>query len=116
MKGNNTFRRAVAAVARIISRVKARFFGGRAVNPMLRDPYTRQRTHIGTTANRVGSKRYSNPPCVPGTIVYHDMLVRHFGRRYADKIGGLIRQGRLDLLPSGDDFARTAEQTFGRTA
>ena len=42
--------------------------------------------------------------CVPGTITYHDKLVRHFGRRKADQYGRIIQAGQLDLLPTLQEF------------
>lgn len=59
------------------------------------------------------------PPCIPGTISYHDKLVRHFGRRRADAYGRVIRHrndfGNLDqlhLLPTEQDFRDTPEWGF----
>ncbi len=112
MKGNGIFRGIIAAVTRAFTSLKYKLTG-RLPTPILQDPYHRPRTRVGTTKKMTGTKRYGYPPCVPGTITYHDKLVRHFGRRYADKIGWLIRQGRLDLLPSDADFARTAARDCG---
>ena len=49
--------------------------------------------------NRQGSPRLGRPPCDPGTITYHDKLVRHFGRREADRIGRAYRAAELKELP-----------------
>ena len=45
--------------------------------------------------------------CDPGTIRYHDRLVRHFGRRRADEYDKLIQAGDLHLLPTEEDFQNT---------
>ena len=52
------------------------------------------------------------PPCQPGTITYHDKLVRHFGRRQANRYGKLIRAGELDALPTAEDFAANPPWRF----
>ncbi len=110
MKGKITFGKVIAAIAGVMTKLRLRWHGQTQMNdPVLRDPYKHQRTHAGTTENRKGKRRYPRPACTPGTITYHDKLVRHFGRRYADKIGLLIRQGKLEFLPSAADFARTAK-------
>lgn len=50
-------------------------------------------------------------PCDPGTITYHDRLVRHFGRKKADAYGRLIQSGDLDQLPTEEDFR--SQMPFG---
>lgn len=45
------------------------------------------------------------PPCEPGTIVYFDKLVAHFGRRRAEGYRQCIQRGFLNLLPTEQDFA-----------
>lgn len=85
MKSNGSFRGFIAAVAGFIGSLK---WWGKSTytDPMLRDPYARQRTRIGTTAKRLGTKQFKAPACVPGTITYRDWLVRKLGydRRLAD--------------------------------
>ena len=89
MKSNGVRKIITSAFAGI-----GRFFGslkwfGRSRSygdPAMSDPYKRQRTRIGTRANRKGRKRLQAPDCVPGTITYRDWLVRELGydRRLAD--------------------------------
>jgi hypothetical protein len=55
------------------------------------------------------------PKCDPGTITYHDKLVRHFGRRQADKYGRILNAGQLDLLPTEEDFANNPPWAFRST-
>ncbi len=52
------------------------------------------------------------PPCIPGTITYHDKLVRHFGRRKAEGYGMAIQLGHLSCLPSAQDFADNLPWAF----
>jgi len=54
---------------------------------------------------RYGKPRHGYPKCEPGTIAYHDKLVRHFGRRMADWYGECIQRKKLELLPTKRDFA-----------
>ncbi len=54
---------------------------------------------MATKQRNVGRPRLGRPPCEPGTITYHDKLVRHFGRRKADEIGQRIQRGDVDNLP-----------------
>lgn len=69
-------------------------------DPILKDPYKKPRRRKGTRfAGKPGKPRYGYPPCHPGTIAYHDKLVRHFGRREADRIGREYRAGNADILP-----------------
>ena len=74
-------------------------------DPILRDPAlhrkparTRRRKHDQRPMIKRG---HIGPPtnCEPGTITYHDMLVRKFGRREADKYSRCRQAGQLDLLP-----------------
>ena len=84
---SRTINRIITAFAATMSRI-AGFFGKSKsyVDPALTDPYARQRTRIGTKANRKGSRRLKAPPCVPGTITYFDWLVKelNYDRRLAD--------------------------------
>lgn len=57
-------------------------------------------------------RRHQPMPCHPGTITFHDLLVRKFGRRRADQYGRLIQEGRLDLLPSAQELADTPDWAF----
>jgi len=43
-------------------------------------------------------------PCEPGTIEYHDKLVRHFGRRRAEGYRHCIQRGMHSALPTAQDF------------
>lgn len=52
------------------------------------------------------------PPCVPGTITFHDKLVCYYGRRKADQIGRDIQHrdamgnlDRMDRIPTDANFA-----------
>lgn len=70
-------------------------------DPILADPHHRKHTRSSTKrfSHRKGPPRLGRPPCEPGTITYHDKLVRHFGRREADRIGRLIQARKMDGLP-----------------
>lgn len=48
-----------------------------------------------------GPPRLGTPKCHPGTITYHDALVRHLGydRRKADQMQRAWRDGELKKLP-----------------
>lgn len=58
---------------------------------------------------RVRAKRV--PKCEPGSFRYHDKLVRHFGRRAAERYGRVISSRKLTAsqrqlqLPTDQDFA-----------
>ncbi len=65
----------------------------------------------GSHKARVVRRRHAMP-CHPGTISFHDLLVRKFGRQRADQYGRLIQQGRLDLLPSAQEIADTPSWGF----
>ena len=64
-------------------------------------------------AHGVGSGRWSPVkvrarrmlPCEPGTVIYHDKLVAHFGRRRAEGYRQCIQRKFLNLLPTEQDFA-----------
>ena len=65
----------------------------------------------GSTKRRL-RRRHQPMPCHPGTITFHDLLVRKFGRRRADAYGRLIQEGRLELLPSAQELADTPDWAF----
>jgi len=98
MKGQGIFRR-------MALRVKEKITGKPAgvershPDPMLRAPEkrTRSRRSKPTVRRRTLS-------CEPGTIVYHDKLVKHFGSRQARKYGRIIQAGQMDLLPTEQEF------------
>ena len=57
-------------------------------DPSFYTPENRRRKKRGTGSGmgrqlKIGQKRrwHTMPRCKPGTITYHDKLVRHFGRR-----------------------------------
>jgi hypothetical protein len=52
------------------------------------------------------------PPCRPGTITYHDKLVRHFGRRKAEGYRHCIQRNMHSALPTEEDFDRTVPWGF----
>ncbi len=81
-------------------------------DPVLREPRERRKKRSGGRTGRKGDvrpmiKRGGIKPAGgrPGTIGYHDKLVRHFGRRQANKYGRCIIAKQLDLLPTAEDFA-----------
>ncbi len=89
MKRNGTFKHLLATMAGVFSA------GGEWTPPPARNftlPYTPPQH---TKARTIGApkKRLRYPRCTPGTIAYHDRLVRRFGRREADKMGARIRAG-----------------------
>lgn len=51
-------------------------------------------------------------PCEPGTIVYFDKLVAHFGRRRAEGYRQCIQRKFLNLLPTEQDFADNPPWAF----
>ena len=90
VKGSGVFRGIIAAAAMLFARFRAnKVRTNHYPDPITRDPYARPRSHTSTKRNshRQGPPRLGRPPCDPGTITYHDKLVRHFGRREADRIG-----------------------------
>ncbi len=63
-------------------------------DPVLRDPYTKPRLRA-----RIRGKpkvRLGRPPCDPGTITFHDKMVRLYGRREADRIWKKYQDGDFD--------------------
>ena len=77
--------------------------------PVTKAPTQRIRGHF-----RRKRRRHQPMPCHPGTITFHDLLVRKFGRKRADEYGRLIQQGRLELLPSAQEIADTPDWGFVR--
>lgn len=85
-------------------------------DPEFQDPRTRKKKR----AHGVGSGRFTTqsrklsavPPCDPGTITYHDMLVRHFGHRFANdfrrrfiaSVSGSLPRSEL-VLPTKQEFS-----------
>jgi hypothetical protein len=74
--------------------------------PQLQDPRDRAKKRgSGQRSSRRATRSIgsSAPACRPGTITYHDKLVRHFGRRKADKLGRMMRL-QPDLVVTEQDF------------
>jgi hypothetical protein len=76
----------VARVPKGRRRGVKRFGRKNDVRPMLR------RGHLGP------------PKCEPGTITYHDKLVRHFGHREALRYRRCLIAKQPELLPTPEDF------------
>jgi len=109
MKGG-VFRGFITAMAGFVYSIKERvpIRATHYPDPVLSDPYKKLRR-----SRVVGKPRIRRVlKCEPGTISYHDKLVRHFGRRQADKFGRLIQNKRLDLLPTAANFAESPEWAF----
>ncbi len=86
-------------------------------DPVFQDPKLRRKkralNHFSRgrfTVERI--KRDAVPPCDPGTITYHDMLVRHFGARFANdfrrrfiaSVSGSLPRPEL-VLPTKQEFS-----------
>jgi hypothetical protein len=114
MKGG-TIRR-MAGLFGIIAGVFGRPVTHHYPDPKTRDPRDRKKKRgTGSGSRRFAVERIKRsvaPPCHPGTITYHDKLVRHFGRRQADKYGRCIIAKQLDLLPTAEDFAANPPWAF----
>lgn len=50
--------------------------------------------------------------CDPGTIVYHDKLVKHFGRRKAEGYRIARQLGHMSCLPTEQDFINNPPWAF----
>ena len=78
-------------------------------DPVLRDRRrvpTRKKSHSrGRHKRRVKEAAHRALPCEPGTIVYFDKLVRHFGRRRADGYHECLQRKMMHALPTEQDFA-----------
>lgn len=100
MKGQGGIRKFMTAVGKALGRLK--FWGGARTypNPILRDPYANKRTRKSRGKARVAPQLQ----CEPGTVVYHDKLVSHFGRQKAEGYRIAIQRGHLNLLPTEQDF------------
>ena len=102
MKGKGTFRGFVNKVRRTFG------LSRKYADPVFQDPRDRKKKrahgHAQRARWRVKESVRKGLPSDPGTITYHDKLVRHFGRRRADAIGRLIQQRKMDQLPSEQDF------------
>jgi len=109
MKGGNTFRGLIAKAVYFLNKLK--WWGGKVhANPILGDPYARQRSRIGTRATRKGHRRLKPPPCLPGTITYKDWLVRELGydRRLADGYLYAHLNGYKIKMPMPTDLVASA--------
>jgi len=76
-------------------------------DPVLRDERDRRKKRSSGSGGSHKVRRSigsSAPACRPGTITYHDKLVRHFGRRKADKLGRMMRL-QPDLVVTAEEFA-----------
>ena len=63
--------------------------------------------HTSSTRDRY--RKYEQPKrkvpaCEPGSIHYHDKLVKHFGARKAEGYRQCYQRGFLNLLPTEQDF------------
>lgn len=108
MKSNRTFRHMITAIAGFLQRFK--WWGGKTyADPILNDPYHKQRSRAGTKSNRKGCKRIQMPACVPGTITYFDWLVRELGydRRLADGYMFAFLNGYKVKMPMPSDLVAT---------
>jgi len=97
----------VAAVMGAIGRFIPWFNkGNHYADPHLQDPHHKQRSRIGTKANRHGNKRLSPTKIRPGTIAYQDWLVRELGydRRLADGYLYAYRNGYNVKMPMPSDL------------
>ena len=84
MKGSGIFRGIIkAATDRFRKKQKAEVIHYRADAPRVRHHNVKHKPR----------KRLKLPECIPGTYPYHDVLVRNFGRKEADKMGERIRNG-----------------------
>ena len=82
-------------------------------DPVITDPRDRRKKRGSSHSKAVTSSTASSlRVCVPGTIQYHDKLVKHFGRRQAEKYRRLIQSNCLDQLPSDEDFAANPPWAF----
>ena len=107
------FRRIVDAGRKVIGLPVTHHYA----DPMFQDPRYRRKkralNHFSSgrfVVERI--KRDAVPPCEPGTITYHDKLVRHFGRRRAAGYRQCIQRGFLNLLPTEQDFADNPPWAF----
>ena len=94
MKGSGVFRGVVAALHLMASRlIPRRTKTSHYPDPICVDPYANRAGGGGHPRGRSyqGKPRLGRPPCEPGTITYHDKLVRQYGRRIADHIQFLMR-------------------------
>jgi hypothetical protein len=83
-------------------------------DPVLTDE--RDRTKKPQSAKRRSHKATRSTassvlPCERGTITYHDKLVRHFGRRKADKLGRMMRL-QPELVVTEEEFAANPPWAF----
>lgn len=85
-------------------------------DPAFRDPRLRKkkRAYGHAQQGRWRGKELVRrlPPCAPGTITYHDKLVRHFGRRRAEGYRIAIQLCHLSCLPSARDFRNNPPWAF----
>ena len=114
MKGQGTFRRIADSFKKFTGRPTTK----QMPDPVLKDPRDRQKKRgTGSGAGpklTVGRQRRMRtvPPCRPGSISYHDKMVRHFGRRKADKLGRLMQASKMELWPTAEDFAANPPWAF----
>ena len=107
MKSNRTFRHVLATIAGFLGHFKWWGKSSSYADPSLSDPYHRQRSRAGTTANRKGKKRLGRPAFKPGTITYFDWLVKELGydRRLADGYMFAFLNGYKVKMPMPSDLA-----------
>ena len=95
MKGQGIFRGIQKAVAGLFSKTK------HYPDPVFRELRDRPE---GKRKFEREAKPTVAPPCDPGTITYHDKLVRHFGRRRADGYNECIQRKMMSALPTPEEF------------
>jgi hypothetical protein len=110
MKGG-TFRRIADGFKRLVGRPVTSHYK----DPVLRDPRDRQKKRgsgSGGLNKGLQSTALLRPASAPGTIGYHDKLVRHFGRRMAEGYRIAIQRGHMNCLPSEQDFSEHPPWAF----
>jgi len=105
MKGMGTFRRIADGFKRLVGRPVTHSYP----DPVARVPKSRRRgvKRYGRKNDVRPMMRRGNlgpPKCEPGTITYHDKLVRHFGAREALRYRRCLIAKQPELLPTPEDF------------
>jgi len=103
MKGQGMFRRIADQFNKAL---------GRPVTHQLPDPVFRPVAEVRKRRKPGKAKPKRALPCEPGTITYHDKLVRHFGRRKADGYGECIQRRMMSALPTEQDFDAAVPWAF----
>ena len=116
---DGSFRGFMAAIAAFAGKFK--WWGPRTyADPHFNDDHHHQRSRAGTKVNNKRGRKNDDrpmirrgnlgpPPCEPGSISYHDMLVRKLGRFRADEFRHHYidhKQNRVPLVvPTPADLA-----------